>query len=166
MAVALVGLVIAHLLQDYLTLRGTTATTVVRQTESDWLTLEGVRDMTAWIHVSQANTEAAFRIDLETSPTADENLFQAVTQTSVGTGGVFVAVSRARQVTGALVPLARFLRWSVVTQTPSANWALTFRVFVCLNPTTSEHRITRGSEAFESPTQMAQMLAAMRAPGA
>lgn len=142
------------MLQDWTTLHATNATSKFTQSESEELELEGFRDLTAWIHVAQATLDATLSVNLETAPTRDENLFQTLTTTAVGSGGaVYVAVSRAKFAT---VPLARVLRWSVIKGSTSTDWSISFRIIVALNPVVADFRIARDAEAFSNP--------ALRAP--
>lgn len=122
--------VFSVVMQDWVTVRGNTAATSFVQAESGWLRLAGFRDLTAWVHATQMSPTSVATINLETSPTDDPSLFQSLLSFDVGAGGVLVKSARANQVT---VPLASVLRWSVIKQTSSSDWAVTFRVIVSLN---------------------------------
>lgn len=140
---------IAHCLQDWMTLSGNAVSTPYRQSEDQWLELDGFRDCSVWVQSSVPRIADQFNLNLETSPTLDEALFQTVVQIQLGNGKqTIVRVARSRD---ASVQLARYLRWSVVP-TGSTGWSLTFRVFVCLNPTTATFSIRRGNETFTNPT--------------
>jgi hypothetical protein len=141
--------VIGYVLQDWTTVHATNATSGFTQTDCGWLELVGFRDLTAWIHVAAATVDASVTVNLETSPTRDENLFQTLTTTSVGAGGaVYVAISRARF---ASVPLARVLRWKVAKSNASSDWSIAFRVLVALNPVVADFQIIRDGELFSNP---------------
>ena len=126
---------------DWVTLRSNAATlTPLVQTETDWLELEGFRGATMWVQTIVTDITVSFDIQLQTSPTPDDALFQTMASASVVLGGVTnVVISRARNT---VTPLAKYLRWSVVP-TGATTWDLTFRMFVCLNPTQPEFRIAR-----------------------
>jgi len=138
-------------MQDWVTIRQPSSVTLVRQSPSDWLDLEGIRDVSMWIHVSDVTSTVALQVQLETSPTVDEALFQTVTmQTSPATltaAGVYVAVSRANV---AAVPLARHLRWAVATS-GAADWNVTFRIVLALNPVVRDFCMRRGDELVGAP---------------
>jgi hypothetical protein len=139
---------IAHELAGWTTLRGPAGNFTYRQSEAEWLELEGFRDLTAWVHVAQATSTSNFTLDLETSPTPDESLFRKLSTTPAPAlgAGVYVVMSRGRVAT---VPLERYLRWAI--STPSVTWSITFRIIVCLNPTVPDFRIMRGGQVFTNP---------------
>src|SRR5438045_783816 len=64
--VARCRVVIAHELQGFVSLKALANILVIRQTECDWLRLEGFRDVTAWIYVSEFFGNPSLTIDLET----------------------------------------------------------------------------------------------------
>ncbi len=143
-------------MQDWLTIRQPSSVTLVRQSASDWLELEGIRDVSMWIQVSDVTFNAALQLQLETSPTEDESLFQTVSmQTTVATltaPGVYAAVSRANV---AAVPLARHLRWAIATS-GGVDWNVTFRIVLALNPVVSDFRVLRGGELVVAPFASAE----------
>ena len=86
-------------MQDWLTIRSPGTTTTVRQSASDWLDLEGFRDLSMWIQVADVTSGAEVKLTLETAPMEDESLFQTLTMqpsgTVLSTRGVYFAASRA-----------------------------------------------------------------------
>ena len=142
---------IAHVLQDWTTLRGSVVFFGIRQSPQGWLDLDGFRDLTAWVDVKQVTSGAGFSVNLETSPSEDESLFRTLASTSAAAAGLTVAISRGRAALAAGgVPLERFVRWAVVG-TPGGNWSLTFRILVCLNPVSPEFSVTRDGQTFGNP---------------
>lgn len=141
-------------MQDWLTIRSPGTTTTVRQSASDWLDLEGFRDLSMWIQVADVTSGAEVKLTLETAPMEDESLFQTLTMQPSGTvlssRGVYFAASRANVST---VPLSKHLRWAV-SSTLGGDWNLTFRLVVALNPVVREFRASRGSDLFAIPEGM------------
>lgn len=145
--------VFSVVMQDWVTVRGNTSATSFVQNESAWLRLDGFRDLTAWVHATHMSPTSIATVNLDTSPTDDPSLFQTLLSFEIGSGGVYVATSRANQVT---VPLANVLRWSVVRKTSSSDWAVTFRVIVSLNPVVPEVGIGIDGETFGAALPRAQ----------
>jgi hypothetical protein len=120
----------AFILQDWTTIRG--AVTTVTQGEDFWLDLTPYQDVIFWVdcrEVSPSGTTTLI-INLQTSPTKDESLF-----TNIATAVTLTASSSPQiaqgQISKALVPLARYVRWQIVGGT--TTWDATFRVLVAAN---------------------------------
>jgi hypothetical protein len=115
-------------LTDWLTVRGSNNT--VTQSESEWLDLTQYEDVTFWIDIKEVT--GTVTLNLQTSPTKDEAFFQA-TGASLYSATMTAGNPVVSKVTmsGATVPLARYLRWSVTSS--SAPFDATFRVFVAAN---------------------------------
>lgn len=117
----------AILLQDWVTVRGSTSGTVVTQPVSGYADLAPYQDVVAFLEVSDVSGTPAMKF--ETAPTDDDNLFQNMDgSTFAPSVGVTTKIYRY---SAATVPLARFMRWKV----PSAAgaWSLTFRVWLSPN---------------------------------
>src|SRR5262245_16688428 len=116
----------SFILQDYTTIRGSTSTNVT-QSESGWLDLTPYQDLVFWLDVREVT--GTVTITYQTSPTKDESLF-----TSIVTGqqlAVGVAAPKTALMSGAVAPVARFVRWTLTA--PAVAWGCTFRVYVAAN---------------------------------
>ena len=119
----------AFVLQDWVTVRGATSTTVT-QSESEWLDLAPHEDVVFWLQVTE-NTSTPTLL-YQTSPNKDESFFAAQTSGMTGTGVALVATT-ATIVTPALAwsatfPLARYVRWQIIP--PAAAFDVTMRILV------------------------------------
>ena len=142
---------ITHVLEDWISLRATNATTTFTQSEDAWLELGGFRDFTSWIQVMQASS-AEISVRLQTSPTRDEQFFEnVVTRNAVAANKVYVDPSRAKLVTGNGPVLSRFLRWSVVAVAPTSLWTIQFRIVLALNPVVPDFEMLCGGRRFANP---------------
>jgi hypothetical protein len=123
-----------RLLQDWLSIFGN-GTTAVRQSTLQWLDLGPCSDVVLWLEVRSASNPGAGSITLsyETSPTADETLFQAMASITLSASTTPV-ITKVRLVDNPPVPLARWLRWSVVG-TASGDWSATVRIHVACGHT-------------------------------
>lgn len=119
---------ISLLLQDWLTLQGSSATGNITQTELAWLDTSAYLDLVVWVEVTELSG-GTFHCAVQTSPTKDEALFMAMNDvTAVGPAlatGVQVGVYLRDT---ALCPLSHWLRWQIMP--PSSAWNITFRVWV------------------------------------
>jgi hypothetical protein len=116
----------SFILQDWTTIRGGTGATTVTQGENSWLDLTPYQDIVLWVDVREASGTPT--ITFQTSPTKDESLFQNIV---TGTSMVNNQVTAVKALmSGATVPLARYLRWQI-NGTPT--WDSTFRVFLAAN---------------------------------
>jgi hypothetical protein len=121
----------AILLQDWITVRGNTTGTIVRQQEDDYVDLAPFQDFVAYIEVS--DTSGTPLMQFETSPTKDDNLFVNM-DAAAFTPTVGVMTPRIYRYSSANVPLARFVRWKVPSASPGAGvWSLTFRIWLSPN---------------------------------
>lgn len=113
-------------LQDWVTIRGS-GTTSVTQTASDWLDVEEFADAVFWLSVREVTNPGAGTVSIiyETSPIADESLFQMVAATVVTVGGP--TMSKVMLTGGNYVPIARYVRWRIVGST-AGTWDATFRI--------------------------------------
>ena len=117
-------------LQDWITIRGQSQSPAVPipQSEVGWLDLSPYQDVFFWLDVREV-TGSTPTMTFETSPAADDNLFQQmVSPVSVQVG---TTVVRAPMTT-ATTPIARYLRWKL-TGPVSTLWDVTFRVLVAAN---------------------------------
>ena len=116
-------------LTDWITVRGNNNT--ITQSESEWLDLTPYEDVVFWIDVREV-TGAAVTLNIQTSPTKDEAFFGAANlyQNTALAPTTTPIISKVTM-TGATVPLSRYLRW----QLTSANtpFDATFRIMVSAN---------------------------------
>lgn len=111
------------LLQDWTTINGNVAGTIVKQSEDCYADLLGCRNLT--IFMETAELIDTININFDTAPTKDESLFAnvAVWRPSIGVTATSVLYATAT------VPIARYLRWRFATGATTA-WACTFRVWL------------------------------------
>jgi hypothetical protein len=118
----------SFVLQDWTTIRGASGITAITQAENDWLDLSPFQDVVFWIDVKES-TNAPI-LNLQTSPTCDEALFQAMLPGVVMTASSTPVVAPALML-GASAPLARFVRWQLTSST--GPWDATFRIVLVAN---------------------------------
>lgn len=140
-----------YCLQDYTTLTSGASVTSVKQSDDGWLELTGARDVLFFLHAVDGTTSSIQTVYLETSPTADDELFAPLTSVPLPAvagsyGKVYQQVCRAQYATQ---PPAKFLRWTVGTNASGA-WTLTFRIFVSVNFIRPDFTVLRAGEAVMS----------------
>lgn len=122
----------AFILQDWTTIRGATPSTsaTIIQSEDQWLDLTPYQDVVFWVDC-RAVTGTTVQVQFQTSPTKDDSLF-----TNIVTAALFTTVApQIYQVIlskTAGVPLARYVRWMVTSQSTGV-WDSTFRVLAAAN---------------------------------
>jgi hypothetical protein len=119
----------SFLLQDWNTVRGNFTTVTVTQQESDYADLAPFQDVVVFIEV--ADVAGTPTIQIQTSPTKDDVLFQSMDATASFNPSVGVATKVLRY-SSVTVPLARYLRWKFTTAS-SAPWSCTFRIWLSPN---------------------------------
>jgi hypothetical protein len=147
------GDVIAHV-QPWTTLLGKSNNSFV-QSEDQWLTLSGFRDLSVWVQVARVGPPIV-AVKLETAPTYDGGMFTAqnpVATIVASAPGFYLAVSRANLTSTSFnekVAVQQHLRWAVVPQ-QVGDFDITFRIVLCLNPVVPDFRLQRGDEVFDNP---------------
>jgi hypothetical protein len=116
----------SFVLCDWQTIRGGNGATVT-QSENEWLDLEAYQDVTLWLQVSEITGSPT--CTYQTSPTADDSLFQSMTSSAVTMTAGTTTVTQVLMLS-ATVPLARFVRWQLAG---SGTWDATFRIMVAAN---------------------------------
>ena len=118
------------ILQDWTTIRANTAGGSVVQSEESWLDLSAFQDLFFWVDVREVTGTVTLFFD--TSPTADESLFQPL----VAGGQALTASTTPTLVrapmTSASVPVARYVRWRA-SGSGANPWDATFRVVLAAN---------------------------------
>jgi hypothetical protein len=118
----------AHPLCDWTTINGTNATSPVTQGESEWADLEEYQDCVLWVDVRAVTGTVTLQI--ETAPTKDDASFTSmvapITVAAAATPTVYPAL-----VESAAVPLARWVRWKLISS--STSWAVTMRIIASVN---------------------------------
>jgi hypothetical protein len=121
----------AFILQDWTTIRaGGSSTVTITQQETDWLDLAPYQDVVFWIDIKDStNTPTIF---MQTSPTLDDSLFQAIISggTPMAPSGVPAVIPALMASASTSIPLARYLRWQIVG---TATWDATFRIAIAAN---------------------------------
>lgn len=120
------------LLQDWTTVRGNAAATVVVQQEDAYADLQGYRDVAVYPEVSDFG--GGVQLQVQTSPTNDNAFFVTMTRTTfviTATGPQAPGINRYSEAT----PLTRFVRWRL--SGTGAGWTVTMRIWLIGNPACS-----------------------------
>src|SRR5512140_3060022 len=112
-------------LTDGITIHGGNNT--VTQSESEWLDLTQYEDVTFWMEIKEVTGTVTMKI--QTSPTKDESFFADIYNQAAAVGVVNPGSTGGKcLMSSATVPIARFVRWSLVSA--SAPFDATFRIYV------------------------------------
>jgi hypothetical protein len=118
------------LLQNWITVRGATTTTDVRQDRSGYADLAGYKDLVVYLEVSDLSGRPL--LAYETSPTNDDVLFLNL-DTAAFIPVVGVAAPKIFRFTSPLgAVMSRYVRWRLPASS-GAPWSLTFRVWLSAN---------------------------------
>lgn len=118
------------IMQDWITIRGTSSTTPVAMSQSDWLMTAPFQDISFYLDVREVAGPVA--VKFETAPSRDDaqgsSLFVAMASLSVSTVGQTVTNVYAAN---ANFPVSHWTRWSLTG--PGSAWDITFRVMAAGN---------------------------------
>jgi len=120
-----------HLLQDWITIRGTSSVTTVTQLETDYLDASPYQDVMVYVHVQEFSGSAP-TINVDTAPLKDESLFSPMFSQNVSVAGNGLLVWKVTLSSRPSVPVARWVRWRA-TATSGSAWDMTFRIIVAGN---------------------------------
>lgn len=121
------------MLQDWMTVRGNAAATVVLQQEDCYADLIGYQDIGIYLDVSDFSGSA--RIEFQTSPTKEEALMLTMTGAAIVPAATGLQTPVYVTYASASLPLTRFVRWRA--SGTSAGWSATFRAWLVGNPVRS-----------------------------
>jgi hypothetical protein len=119
------------LLCDWTRVLGTSTSSPIIQGEDQWLDLAPYQDVVYWVDVRDVS--GTVQLNLETAPTKDDLYFKpmvsaaGLTTLAAGVG----PVAYPALVSSALVPLARWVRWKLISA--SGTWNVTMRIFASVN---------------------------------
>jgi hypothetical protein len=119
-------------LQDWTTVKGSSAVTVFSPSETCWLDFAGFQDLVAWLDVKEFSPSSGgttLVLSYQTAPTKDEALFAAMASVLLSNGLTTTVILKEL----AFIPPARWIRWSLTTFGPPAAWEVTFRIWVAAN---------------------------------
>jgi hypothetical protein len=145
---------ISHVLQDFVTIRGSSSNLTITQSENGWLELDTCEDLLAWIDVRELTATTSVTFNLQTAPIKDEYLFVNMETTPLSLTAAQTA-PKVRVITLAqlalasspvAVPPGKFVRWQLVASATS-TWDATFRIVVCANAVGSSQRGGGGMQA-------------------
>ncbi len=129
----------SFVLQDWVTIRGSSSGQTILQSSTDYLDLQDFEDAVAWVEVREI-TSAGGTISLavQSAPLKENAFFTPnnVSPTSLTTVGVAVVPMvlndlKPTNTNGVIaMPLSRWLRWLVASAGTSGTWDITFRVLV------------------------------------
>lgn len=132
----------SFVLQDFVTIRGSSTTQTISQSESGYRDLSAYEDLIAWIDVREVTLlgNANVTFNIQTSPLKDEFLFVTM-ESSPLAATVALTVPSVRKIVLAAItnnatapfPLGRFLRWQLVASGATGTWDATFRIVCCAN---------------------------------
>lgn len=127
-----------YVLQDWITIRGASTTSTIIQNESDWMGFSSFQDIGFWIDVREFSTAGTLTLNLQTSPTKDEVLFQPLSNCSLTVAVTNpppllngTALPKSILATNPGVPLSTWVRWSLSNS--SGAWDITFRILAQAN---------------------------------
>lgn len=129
--------------QDLVTIRGSSSTTTITQSEHAWLELPEYPNAVAWLDVREITTGGGtVQIAYQTAPTADESLFVPLygpsTLTLPFTPSLGITVSPLLKDL-LYAPLARWFRWQLTASGTTSSWDITFRLFVAAHRAKAKH---------------------------
>jgi hypothetical protein len=132
----------SFVLQDFITIRGSSITATISQSEAGWRDLVAFEDLVTWIDVREVTLGGAtdVQFNLQTSPLKDEFLFVTMEASPLTVTAALTVPSVRKcllaQATGGSstpIPVGRFLRWQLVASTTTGPWDVTFRIVCCAN---------------------------------
>src|SRR5580700_1761480 len=98
-----------YLLQDWITIRGVSAVTVLTQPEAEWLDASPFQDAVVWIDVKETSfSTGPPTLALQTAATKDDALFVNMGSQSFSTQATSVLVMLKESTS---TPLSQWLRW-------------------------------------------------------
>lgn len=120
----------SFLMQDWITVRGPGASTIVSQSESEYLDMRPFQDVVFWVDVRSVTLQASttVSINFETAPAKEDGLFVAMRSAAPFTAGSQTTQTFPALLTSASVPVSRWMRWKV-TATSTTQWDITFRIW-------------------------------------
>ena len=126
------------LLQDWITIRVSSGSTSITQSEADWASFQQYRDIVFWLDVRSLALAGGtdVLVSYETSPAKDESLFvpmvAAVSLSNIV--GVTPTITRVLLSQNPAVPLSRWVRWRLsVAGTPTSDWGAMIRIHCSAN---------------------------------
>jgi hypothetical protein len=130
-------------LQDFTTIRGTSTTLTITQSESSWHDLSHYEDLVAWLDIREITlgNAASISFNLQTAPIKDEYLFVNM-ETTPFQATIALTAPKVRVITLAqlalssspvAVPLGKFVRWQLLATGCSSTWDATFRIILAAN---------------------------------
>ena len=122
------------LLQDWITLRGSTADAVT-QGEDGYLDMTPYQDVVTWLDVREVTPPAAGSLFMQfgTSPTKDDLSFALMlAEFSPAVGAAGAPRVDKLLLASAATPVARWMRWKL-RPTTAAAWSITFRLWIAAN---------------------------------
>lgn len=129
----------SFVLQDWITIRGSSSGQTIAQSSNDYLDLEDFEDAVAWIEIREITSAGGTVLFGVQSAPVKENIFFSpnnVSATFVSTVGVSVipmVLNDLKPTSTSNViamPLSRWLRWIVTAFGTSGAWDITFRVLI------------------------------------
>ncbi len=129
-------------LQDYVTIRGSSTTQTITQSEHEWVDLSNFEDLITWIDVKEVTLSgnASVQFNIQTAPIKDEFLFVTMESAPLTVTVALTAPSVRKAIldqtsntAGAPIPLGRFVRWQLVAAGATGSWDVVFRIVCCAN---------------------------------
>src|SRR5580704_13822064 len=111
-----------YLLQDWITIRGVSAVTVLTQPEPEWINASFFQDAVAWVDVKETSfSSGAPTLALQTAAVKDDVFFVNMGSQSFSAPGTSVIVTLKETAT---TPLSTWLRWQLQVSS-GATWDVT-----------------------------------------
>jgi hypothetical protein len=118
-----------HVLQDWITVRGSSTVTSIVQNEQSYLDAAPYQDVMVYVDI-RSFTGTLPTLSIETAPIKDGSLFTAML--SEFSPSSTLVVWKITLSANPAVPVARWVRWRL-SATAGAVWDMTFRVVVAGN---------------------------------
>lgn len=116
------------LLQDWVTIEGTAATSPVSQSATRWLNLEGYTDAIFWLEVQSLSVSGTeLYMNYETAPASDPTLFTPMVSEFLMTLSVTPTITKVLLSQNPTLPVTGLVRWRI-RQNAAGAWRITFRI--------------------------------------
>ncbi len=123
-----------YLLQDWTTVRTSSSSSFIAQSEPEWLDLDDYRDIVFWLEVKAIvlGGASAVVVRYDTAPSKDELLFSSMISFPMAVVST-PTISKILESQNPTIPLCRWLRWRLQATGPTADWGATFRIHCAAN---------------------------------
>jgi len=122
-----------YLLQPWTCLTAASTIPAIAQDESGWLDLTAYQDIVLWTLCGGLRGGTNIRLNFETAPAKDELLFAHLDHINLAASPA-PTITKVVTTLNPTLPLARWLRWTLVPASPLVEWGATFQVHCSARP--------------------------------